>query len=97
MLFALVANDRPQGLEDRLKHRAEHLRHLAGLGEKLVVAGPFLDVSGNPNGSIVVIEAADLSEAEEVFLRDPFIIHGVFASYDVRPWRLTINNLGGAR
>lgn len=92
MLFALVADDRPDGLEDRLAHRPEHLKHLESLGDRLLFAGPFLDQDGNPNGSIVVIEAEDQAEAEALFGRDPFVAHGVFSAFQVRPWRLTINN-----
>lgn len=92
MLYALIADDRPDGLADRLAIRPEHMTHLESLGDKLVLAGPFLDQKGEPNGSIVIIEAASQGEAETLFRRDPFIAKGVFGAYQVRPWRLTINN-----
>ena len=92
MLYALVADDRPDGLADRLAVRPEHLAHLESLGDKLILAGPFLDQNGDANGSIVIIEAASQAEAETLFRKDPFIVKGVFSAYQVRPWRLTINN-----
>jgi len=92
MLFALVADDKPDGLADRLAIRPEHLKHLESLGEKLILAGPFTDQNGDSNGSIVVIEAATQAEAEALFKKDPFIVKGLFTSYQIRPWKLTINN-----
>ena len=57
MLFALIAYDKPNGLPDRLRIRPSHLEHLERLGDRLKLAGPFLDPAGEPNGSIVIIEA----------------------------------------
>jgi uncharacterized protein YciI len=90
MLFALVAHDRAGALADRLAKRPAHLAHLEALGDRLKLAGPFLDADGNMNGSIVVIDAADQAEAEALFGRDPFM-DGVFADIEIRPFRLTIN------
>lgn len=92
MLYALIADDKPEGLADRLAIRPEHLKHLEGLGDRLILAGPFVDQKGDANGSIVIIEASSQGEAETLFRKDPFIVQGVFGAYQVRPWKLTINN-----
>lgn len=92
MLYALVADDKPNGLADRLAIRPEHLKHLDSLGDKLILAGPFTDQNGDSNGSIVVIEAASQAEAEALFKKDPFVVQDLFISYQIRPWKLTINN-----
>ena len=94
MLFALIAYDKPNGLPDRMRLRPEHLQHLDALGDKLKLAGPFLDPAGEPNGSIVIIEAENQGEAEALFGRDPFVTGGLFGSYEIRPWRMTINKVG---
>lgn len=96
MYYALVANDKVNGLQDRLANRPEHLKHLEGLGKKLIFAGPFLDSKGDPNGSIVVIEAENHGEAERLFKQDPFIVKGVFDSFEIRPWRLVMHNVPAA-
>ena len=44
--------------------RPEHLKHLDALGDKLILAGPFLNEKEEGVGSIVVIEAASLDEAQ---------------------------------
>jgi len=92
VLFSIVAYDKPNGLAHRMAVRPEHLAHLDSLGDKLVLAGPFLDAEGNMNGSFMVIEAADQAEAEATFGRDPFVVQGVFGAMEIRPFRIGVNN-----
>ena len=94
-LYAIVARDKPNGLEHRQAVRPEHLKHLDGLGDKLVFAGPTQDEAGKSNGSIVVIEATDLADATRQFEADPFIKQGVFASWEISRFALTINKSAG--
>jgi uncharacterized protein len=93
MYFALIANDKPNGLSERLANRPDHLKHLESLGEKLILAGPLLDQSGDANGSIMIVEAANLGEAEALFKKDPFVERGVFGDFEIRPWRLVIQHI----
>jgi len=94
-LFAIIADDKPDGLDHRMATRPEHLEHLKSLGDTVVMAGPFLDSDGKPCGSLVVIEASDQAEAEAVAKADPFVRRGVFARHVVRPWSWGINNPTG--
>ena len=91
MLFALVALDAPNSVERRMVIRPEHLKHLESLGDALILAGPFLDDKDQGVGSIVVIEAASLAEAREMFGRDPFMRENLFDQVTIKPWRLGIN------
>jgi uncharacterized protein YciI len=90
--YALVAYDKPNALQRRLDVRPDHLKHLESLGDKLVLAGPFLDEQGNMVGSIVVVEADSLAEAEAALRSDPFVLNGVFDSMTIKPFRIGINN-----
>ncbi|MDB5506959.1 MAG: YciL protein [Devosia sp.] len=92
MLFAFVGYDKPNGLAHRMEVRPEHLKHLDTLGDKLILAGPFLDDKGDMNGSFMVIEAESLDAAKGLYGSDPFVREGVFASFEVRPWKLGVNN-----
>lgn len=94
MLFALIANDKPGRLQLRLDTRPAHVAFLEGLNAKGVLkfAGPFLDVEGKPNGSLVVIEAGDRQEASAIFSTDPYATAGLFETVDVRPWNWVFNN-----
>ncbi|MDP1730384.1 MAG: YciI family protein [Devosia sp.] len=95
MLYAIIAEDRPNGLEHRLAVRPTHLEHLKTLGDKLVFAGPFLDADEKPCGSLVVIDASSQAEAEAMAAKDPFVSQGVFGRYEVRRWNWGINNPAG--
>ena len=64
-------------------------------GDRLVLAGPFQDEDGKPAGSFMVIEAASQAEAEAIYGRDPFIVQGVFGSWEISRWALTINKAAG--
>ena len=92
MLFAITANDKPDHIEKRQEIRPEHLDYLNSLGDKLKFAGPFLDHEGNGVGSLVVIEAKDLSEAEDMAKNDPYAKANLFADVQIRPWRWAIKN-----
>ena len=91
MLFALVALDHPNSVERRMAIRPEHLKHLDSLGDKLILAGPFLNDKEEGVGSIVVIEAASIDDAREMFNRDPFVRENLFDQITIKPWRLGIN------
>lgn len=93
MLFALVAYDKPGSVERRMAIRPEHLKHLESLGQRLKLAGPFLDEKGNMVGSIVLMEAESLEAAEADFRRDPFVAQGLFDSITIKPWKIGINNI----
>lgn len=90
MLFVLICTDKPGSLALRLATRPAHLAWLETVAVK--GAGPFLDAEGNPNGSLVIIEAADKAEAETIAARDPYAQAGLFASVEVRPWKWLIKN-----
>lgn len=92
MLYAMIAKDAPGALQTRLDIRPAHLDHLKSLGKKLVFAGALLNAEEQPEGSIVIFEAETLAEAEALAAADPFVPAGVFASYEVKRWRIAINN-----
>ncbi|NGP16646.1 YciI family protein [Devosia aurantiaca] len=94
MLFAMIAKDAPDALQKRLDTRPVHLDHLNSLGKKLVFAGALLNPEEQPEGSIVVFEAETLAEAQAMADADPFVAAGVFASYEVKRWRVAINTTG---
>ncbi|CAN7273619.1 YciI-like protein [Mesorhizobium amorphae] len=93
MLFALICKDKPGSLQVRLDTRPEHIAFLEGLNgdKKLGFAGPFLDADGKPNGSLVVVEAADLAGAEKLSAADPYAKAGLFENVEIRQWNWTFN------
>jgi uncharacterized protein YciI len=92
MLFALICTDKPDSLELRLSVRPDHVKHLESLGPRLKLAGPFTTDEGAPNGSLVVIEAADRASAQVMAENDPYAKAGLFASVEIKPWKWLIKN-----
>ena len=98
MLFAFVCKDKPGHLQVRLDARPDHVAFLQRLNEAgtLKFAGPFLDDEGKPNGSLVVIEAADKAGAKAISAADPYALAGLFESVEIRAWTWTFNNPANA-
>ena len=92
MLFAMIAKDKPNSGEQRTAVRPVHLEHLHALGNRMKLAGALLGENGQPEGSLMVIEAESLEAATADFMADPFIKKGIFASYEIKPWRVAIDN-----
>lgn len=92
MLFALICTDKPNSLDLRLSTRPVHVDYLNSLGAKLKAAGPFTDDAGQPNGSLVIIEATDRAEAKAIADADPYAKAGLFASVEIRAWKWTLKN-----
>lgn len=94
MLYAMTAKDAPGALAQRLETRQVHLDYLNSLGKRLVFAGATLDANDQPDGSLVIFEAETLEAAETMAAADPFASNGVFASYEIKRWRVAINTSG---
>lgn len=95
MLYAIIAEDRPSSLEDRLAARPAHLERLEQLKAvgRLVLAGPHPAIdSEDPGpagftGSLVVAEFESLEEARAWADSDPYVAAGVYARVTVKPFR----------
>jgi uncharacterized protein YciI len=88
-LFAITGIDGSDGLQKRPSVRPRHLEHLRPISQagRVVIAGPLFDDDGKtPRGSLIVVEAPTLEDARALAARDPYLLEGVFASVDVRPF-----------
>ena len=84
-LYALIGHDGPRGRELRKLHREAHLKGLETLVAQGRVrhAGPLLDDAGDPIGSLILFEAADLDEAQWIGAGDPYVEEGIFERWEV--------------
>ena len=92
MLFALICDDKPDAGDLRVNTRESHLDYLNSLGDDLKFAGPFLDTSGNPTGSLVVVDAVDAEAAQGIADRDPYSQAGLFSNVAIRRWNWSVKN-----
>ena len=84
MKFVILGFDGPDGETKRKIHRSAHLAKIEPLDMqgRIVLAGPLSDKTG----SLIVIEADSLEEAQRFAREDPYTIHGIFERVEVHPF-----------
>jgi uncharacterized protein YciI len=92
-LFVLIGLDKAGSAELRAAVRPQHLAFLETLGDKVKVGGPFMDEAGGSVGSLLILEVEDPGAAEAIQQADPYAKAGLFASTELRPWRVTAGAL----
>jgi uncharacterized protein YciI len=93
--YAIIAEDRDDSLEQRLKAREKHLARLKQLQDegRLLLAGPHPMIdSEDPgpagfSGSLIVAEFDNLENAKNWADADPYIEAGVYARVEVKPFK----------
>lgn len=85
MQFVILGFDAPDGAAKRKIHRSAHLARIAALDaqKRVVLAGPFT----NGAGSLIIIMAESLAEAEAFAKEDPYTVHGVFEHIEIHPFQ----------
>lgn len=68
---------------------AEHATFMDSLFENgmVVLGGPFADATG----ALVIVEAENEQEVADVFARDPFVEHDIFAKSSFKQWLLFLD------
>ncbi|MFL9861858.1 YciI family protein [Paraburkholderia sediminicola] len=95
MYFVITAIDRPGATDVRTKTRPAHREYLRTPqpGVTYRLGGPLLESDGATTiGSLLVIEAQNLTTAEQFSAGDPFRKAGLFVEVSVRPWDWTSGN-----
>ena len=95
MWYAIYALDHPDSLAKRQSARPAHLARLNALRDagRMLLAGPMpaLDAEdpgpAGYSGSLVVAEFADLAAARAWADADPYVLGGVYAKVEIRPFR----------
>lgn len=91
MHFVAICFDKPNSGEIRLAHRAAHLDYLRANSKTIKSCGPFLADDGETMvGSMLIVEAQNRSEVDELLASDPYRKAGLFNSIDVRGWRWVV-------
>ncbi len=94
MYYAIIAEDREESLEARLKARPEHVERLRQLQHegRLLIAGPHPAIDTQDpgpagfSGSLIVAEFTDLDSAKQWADDDPYIKAGVYDRVTVKPF-----------
>ncbi|MGB1109023.1 MAG: YciI family protein [Gammaproteobacteria bacterium] len=95
MLYAIIAEDVPGTLEQRLAARPDHVARLKALLDegRIVLAGPHPAVDAEDpgeagfTGSLIVAEFATREDAQRWADEDPYVKAGVYAQVTVKPFK----------
>jgi uncharacterized protein len=95
MLYAIVGEDRPGTLDQRLAARPVHVARLQALQAdgRLILAGPFPAIDAPEpgpagfSGSLIVAEFESLVAAQAWADADPYVAAGVYEKVTVRPFK----------
>lgn len=83
--FVLYCVDSDRASELRPLHRPAHLEYIRGSG-RVRLAGPMSDEAGKTIGSLLIIEADDISAACAFSEADPFRQLGVYEKVEINPF-----------
>ncbi len=88
MHFAIICIDKAGSGEIRTNARPAHLEYLEKHRPQILVTGPMLTDDGEtPNGSLLILDFADLAAAKAFAAGDPYNQAGLFESVTIKPWR----------
>ena len=95
MFYAVIAEDKPNTLSQRLKTRPAHLERIQQLNNegRLLVAGPHPAIDAEDpgeagfSGSLIIAEFDSLQDAQAWADADPFTQAGVYEKITVKPFR----------
>ena len=95
MFYAIVGQDVPDSLDQRLSARPAHLDRLHAMQQagRLLLAGPFPAIDSNDpgpagfSGSLIVAEFDSLAAAQSWADADPYVAAGVYATISVKPFK----------
>lgn len=89
MLIALIARDKDGALQTRLENRPDHVAYLKS-SDCVSQAGPLLNNGGEMVGSLIILDVATMSEAEDWAANDPYAKAGLFQNVELIPWNRVI-------
>jgi uncharacterized protein YciI len=90
--FVLIYHVGENYIERRTPFRQEHLRLARQSYERgeMVMGGAFADPADK---GLLIFRGADRGVAEKFAKNDPYVLNGLVATWEVRPWTVVI---GGA-
>ncbi len=100
MLYAIIAQDVENSLQNRLAARPKHLERLTALQDqgRLILAGPHPAIDSNDpgeagfSGSLIIAEFNSIEDAQIWADADPYVDAGVYTSVTVKPFKKVFPN-----
>lgn len=92
-VYVAILKSKENTSELRAATKPQHDDYWAPRMSALRFAGPMLSDDGSARiGQIVVLAVDSRADAEDIVLNDPFYKVGLFSSYDIRRFNLSVDN-----
>ncbi len=91
MLFAIYSEDRDGGLPVRTANRDAHLEYASQFN--IIAGGPILNDAGDMVGSMLIMDLASQSAAEEFVANDPYTPACLPKTSRQWPWKQTVGSV----
>jgi uncharacterized protein YciI len=94
MLFMILAHDKPDSVDLRMKTRPSHVEYLKDAGDRMKLAGPIMSPGDDPKpiGSMIVIDAASEAAVQLFADNDPYATAGLFETVEIRHWNCALGD-----
>ena len=83
MAYLITCIDKKESIDLRLSTREEHIKYLKKIKKKLLLAGPILDKSGNPVGTVLVLDFDNIERVNLFLKNDPYSKVKLFKSIKI--------------
>ena len=83
MAYLITCIDKKESIDLRLSTREEHIKYLKKIKKKLLLAGPILDKSGNPVGTVLVLDFDNIERVNLFLKNDPYSKVDLFETVNI--------------
>lgn len=87
MSYFVTCIDKLNSLEKRIRTRDEHIVYLKKFKKNIITAGPLLDKTGNPYGSLLVLNFKNIEEVNLFLNNDPYAKKKLFQKVTVKEFK----------
>ena len=81
--YLITCLDKKNSLKKRLANRDLHLKYLKSLKNKLILAGPILNKTNKPKGSVLILKFRNKFELNNFLKNDPYSKVDLFETVNV--------------
>lgn len=94
MKYVIHAIDIGDGLSIRNANREKHVEYVKSQTIPLLLAGPLMsEEKSEPMGTVLIVEADSMEDAEKFAQNDPYYKAGLFEEIKITAINITVNNM----
>jgi uncharacterized protein len=81
--YAIIAWDVPDSAQKRADARDAHFAHIGKVIDQIAIAGPLKNDAGDNIGSMLIVRAKTMADAEAMLKQDPYFAAGVWERWTI--------------